>query len=110
MLAIAQDAELSAIFRRGLAGYQDLSGDEKLRFTFAFGCLISALAMNHSQQVTLGILEDPRISTQIQSLRGFLGTPGGRDWWAVFSPQYNDGFRDDVDEHVFGTGSSGPAT
>ena len=109
MLAIAQDAELSEIFRRGLASYQGLSSDEKVRFNLSFGSLISALAMNHAQQVTLGLLEDPRISTQIQSLRGFLGTPGGRDWWEIYSPHYQDGFREYVREHVLTGSSSGPA-
>jgi hypothetical protein len=100
LLAIAQDAELSKIIGSGLASYQGLSSDDKLRFNFAFGGLISALATNHSQQVTLGILEDSRISTQVQTLRGFLGAPGGKEWWGIFSAQYGDGFREFVDKHV----------
>lgn len=108
LLAIAQDAELSKIIGRGLASFNGLSSDEKLRFTFAFGSLISALAVNHSQQTTLGILEDSRISTQVQTLRGFLGTPGGKEWWEIFSAQYGDDFCAYVDEHVFHESSSSP--
>lgn len=100
MLAISQKAELSNIVLRGLGSYRGLSSDERIRFNFAFGSLISALAMNHSQQITLGILEDPRISTQAESLRQFLGAPGGREWWEAFGPQYNDAFREYVDDQV----------
>jgi hypothetical protein len=100
LLAIAQDAELSKIIGSGLVSYNGLSSDEQLRFTFAFGSLISALATNHSQQVTLGILKDSRISTQVQSLKGFLGAPGGKEWWEIFSAQYSDGFREYVKEQV----------
>jgi len=110
MLAIAQDAELSEIFRRGLASYHGLSSVEKVRFNLSFGSLISALAMNHAQQITLGILEDPRISTQIESLKGLLGTPGGRDWWEIYSPQYPEAFREYLREHVLTGSSSGPDT
>jgi hypothetical protein len=109
MLTIAQDPELSKIFRAGLASYKGLSDDDKIRFNLAFGCLVGAFTMNYAQQVTLGLLDDGRISSQVASLKGFLGPPGGREWWEIFGSQYSDDFQEFVREHVFDCSSPGPA-
>jgi hypothetical protein len=102
MLAIAQDPGLARIFREGLADYSALKGDERLRFTMVMGAIVATFDTRLSEQMILGIHGGPSLGDQVQSLRRFLGTPGGHEWWRRHSAEYSPVFQEFVKEHVAG--------
>ena len=102
MLAIAQDPDLARIFREGLADYSVLEGDERLRFTMILGALVATFDTRLVEQMILGIHGDPRLGDQARSLKRFLGTPGGHEWWNRHSAEYSIVFQQFVNDQIVG--------
>jgi hypothetical protein len=109
LLAIAQDSELARIFRTGLDEYSSLSGDERLRFTMLLGAIVSAIAAHVTEQISLGYIGDQRFGDQAVSLKQFLLTPGGREWWKRNASQYQPVFQNFVNAEVLSLPDEPPA-
>jgi hypothetical protein len=109
LIAIAQDAELARIFRSGLADYSSLAGDDRLRFTMAMGSLISDISAHLTERISLGFVQDERFGDQSISLKEFLLTPGGREWWERKGSQYPEVFQKFVRTEVLSLPANPPA-
>ena len=79
-LAIAQDPDLTASFRRGLADLDSLEPDERIRFVFVFSEMLSAIdtAVYEEHSGVSDVMSD---EGGIGAVRGLLRTPGGRAYW-----------------------------
>ena len=75
--AIASDADLAAIWRRGLAGDVDLDPVETARFSLLMVSITAMLRAQFDAQRS-GLFETDRG----EYLRAIVATPGFRKWWA----------------------------
>jgi len=100
-LAVAQDGELARIVREGLADPSCLSPDDRVRFTMWMGAMISSIAVGVTEQTMLGLSRD-EVGDSALPLKGFLVTPGGREYWQSWGTQYPGAFQRFVNEHILG--------
>ena len=101
-LAIAQDAELAALFRSGLGNFKALAPDQHTQFSFLLAEVVIAQEAAWDE-ITLGTLAESGLPIVEDALSRFLGTPGGRDWWAMYRMGYPVDFRGFVDRLVAST-------
>jgi hypothetical protein len=96
-LQLAQDEQLARLFLKGLQDFHALSEEERTRFSFLMGNLIGQGAVAHGSHA-YGVY-DRALLTALPGSR-FLRTPGGAEWWRVFSKSFSVEFRDYVEQEV----------
>ena len=88
---IIEDADVARIFRTGLSKYQELSGDDRLRFRFLIGQWMLAYESVYVQH-KLGTIDRQIFDARMNNLRLWLSTEGGSRAWEVgkevFSQEY----------------------
>jgi hypothetical protein len=95
ILALAQDAELNRIFVTGLGDYSALDTFERTRFTWAMGSVIGPAARNY-EHVVLGIYSEENFINHCRGQLMQLTTPGGKEFWRLYSHTFPPKFRDFV--------------
>ena len=92
MLALAQDADLTALFVRGSSSPTQLSPEEQVRFSALLGQVVArfdlALHLHQERFIDPDVLE-----TIFRMLESNLNTPGGRAWWRLNQRFCSDQFR-----------------
>ncbi len=96
---IAQNAELSCIYIRGLADFSSLSTHEKIRFS-AFGMMATRSMEELHAQWLEGLVDaqiwrgfDRQMSTEIQA-------PGFSQWWALRRDYFGEEFQAFLDSRI----------
>jgi hypothetical protein len=89
ILAIVQDPDVARLFREGLGNRDSLSSDDRVRFDMLLGNLIGGMSAAIAEQERLGHRGDFGTSDQRESVRAFLGAPGGASWWADYQRRYS---------------------
>ena len=74
---IANNAEAASLFRRGLGDIESLDADERIRFVFRFGMLVSQ-TQSSFEDAELGILDRDVFETVSTPAFNMLKTRGGR--------------------------------
>ena len=100
MLALAQNAELSAIFYSGLADFNQLNGQEKLRFASVLGPLIGGVATQWERQLHLSQEMQEIAPNHLLFALAYLATPGGSEWWSQYRLMYPRRFRESIDHEL----------
>ena len=93
VLALAENADLAKIFTAGLADRNGLSDDDRVRFDMLLGNLVGSMASSITDQVALDIHGGDLISDHKSSLRMFLSSPGGSEWWNIYHGQFPPAFQ-----------------
>jgi hypothetical protein len=93
ILALAENADLAKIFTAGLADRNSLSDDDRVRFDMLLGNLVGAMASSITDQIALDIIGGDLISDHKFTIRGFLSSPGGLEWWNIYHGQYPPAFQ-----------------
>lgn len=92
LLALAQDASLTALFVRGSNSPTELPPEEQLRFSALLGQIVArfdlALHLHQQRFIDADVLE-----TLFRMLESNLQSPGGRAWWRVNQRLCSDQFR-----------------
>ena len=97
ILAMAQDAELSALVYRGLRDYEEMSSEDRMRFALVMGPLIAGVATQAERQLQLGMHGNTIGESHLIFVMDFIDTPGVRAWWQRYGNRYPDRFREAVD-------------
>jgi hypothetical protein len=92
---LAQDADLSRIYRDGLADIESLSDDDRWRF----GALMQYEFAFFEDVFLLG-RDTKLIHTNAEDLRWLVRRPGARGWWEKGKRLYSPGFRRQVDAMI----------
>jgi hypothetical protein len=96
-LQLAQDENLARLFLKGLQDFHALSEEERTRFSFLMGNLIGQGAIAYGSQA-YGVY-DGALSVASPASR-LLRTPGGSEWWRLFSKSFSESFGDYVEQQV----------
>jgi hypothetical protein len=92
-LAVADNAELAATFRKGLVDRTGLSDDERVRFDMLLSHLIGGLSSSITDKIALNIESGDLLSDHRATLRVLLASPGGSEWWLLYREQYPPAFQ-----------------
>lgn len=98
-LQLAQDEKLARLFMKGLQDFHALSEEERTRFSFLMGNLVGQGAIAHGSQ-RYGVYDGALFRGVASPSSRFLRTPGGLEWWRLFSKGFSDEFRDYVEKEV----------
>ena len=98
-LQLAQDEQLARLFLKGLQDFHTLSEEERTRFSFLMGNLIGQGAIAHGSQA-YGVYDRTLLRGAALPGSRFLRTPGGAEWWRLFSKSFSVEFRDYIDREV----------
>ena len=92
MLALAQDADLTALLVRGSGFPAELSPEEQVRFSALLGQVVARfdLALHLHQQ---HFIDPDVLDTIFRMLESNLNSPGGRAWWRMNQRFCSDQFR-----------------
>ncbi len=99
---IANNAEAASLFRRGLGDIESLDADERIRFIFLFGMLVSQ-TQSAFEDAELGVLERDLFEITAASAFNLLRTRGGRQWWQEYSHNLYPAFQDRVERVLEGS-------
>jgi hypothetical protein len=82
---VAADAELAAIYARGMTEFAGLTPTEQVRFDFLMRSRIRAVSSGLLAQEYGVLRENPDLSTSalIGQLVAFVEQPGFREWWTI---------------------------
>jgi hypothetical protein len=98
-LAIAQNGELANIVVAGLVDFSSLPPADRMRFSFFLGEVCSG-STSVFDEVEAGNVPSSRLENQIEILRQFLRTPGGRQWWSTFKPTFPPTYAAFIDARI----------
>ncbi len=93
---MAQDAEVTSLYLRGVESYCDLDPVDKHRF----GMLMLGTVWSFEVALSLheeGIYTDSRLQAQLGHLLSELTTPGGAEWWEENAARMDRKARDYID-------------
>ncbi len=102
MLALAQDAALTALLLRGSSIPGELAPEEQVRFSALLGQIAArfdlALHLHQQRFIDADVLE-----TMFRILDGALKSPGGRVWWQANQRFCSDQLRRFVEPRLVGS-------
>ena len=78
--SIADNAELSSLYFRGLADSRSLDAQESVRFSLLMASQFGLLEDVFHQHI-LGTIEDDWFKSRRRAISLVLSSPGGRSWW-----------------------------
>ena len=99
--AIGSDADAARAFFLGLTEPDSLDDVQRAQFVFLFQGSLRHLENAYYQHKAGGM--DPLIwSGWVESMKGILGSPGGRLWWRSASSRFKGDFPAFVENEVLG--------
>jgi hypothetical protein len=88
---LAQDADLSRIHSVGLRDPNELSPEDRMRFSNLHYAIFGNFEFIFEQHAR-GVVDDDSWNRWLGTIRGYIALPGGRAWWeakpAPFSPRF----------------------
>ena len=98
-LLLGSDAAVAHTFTRGLAHDEELTDEELAQFTWLFHVIVRQLENGHFQAMN-GAMDSQLWQGWTATLRGIVGSPGGRRMWPSVRPRLRRGFVDYVERDV----------
>ena len=95
---LVQDAELLKIYRQGIADYDSLPEDERLRLSLFFANMFRVAELQYLH-ATRDKSDPVHFKSMGMGLLEGLTFPGVRRWWELSHEMFDDGFQ----SHVNGT-------
>jgi hypothetical protein len=96
---LTQNAEVAALYLRGLESFSSLDPVERIRF--------QSLMLNTvwSFEITLslheeGVCADTRLAAHLQHVLSDLASPGGSEWWEGTAGMIDEKVRSFIDSHL----------
>jgi hypothetical protein len=102
--AVFESAEVTAIYRKGLANPDELDDNEKTRFRLLVHTVLWSI-WNIYAQTEYGGLSTSTWAAQIPLLDRIMNSQGGVWFWDNFKMEFDEKFRDEVDKVMEGKGS-----
>lgn len=103
-LLLGSDPEIASTFTRGLAD-EDLSRQEQAQFTWLFHVIIRQVENGHFQAMS-GAMDPELWEGWTGTLRGIVGSPGGRRMWSSVRPRLRASFVQFVEREILPTDTS----
>lgn len=101
-LTLGSDPRVALTVTKGLAGVEVLSPAEAAQFQYLFHSLVRQLENGHFQYGN-GTMDPEIWQGWTETIRGMIGSPGGRRMWASFRPRVRPSFADFIDREVLPT-------
>ena len=96
---MAGDADVARIFNTGSKNWNDLVGEERLRFSM----LLFRVFFNFQNLYSLhqaGGIDEEYWDSQLQVMMWFMNLPGVRSWWDIGKGQLRKGFVEFMERKV----------
>ena len=91
--AVSENPELSRILPKGVADYDQLEGDERIRVNYYFASIFR-IAEQQFLHTSHGTLDSIYFESFVLAVRGLLANRGPRQWWEhnqhIFSPSFGE--------------------
>jgi hypothetical protein len=97
-----ENAEVSRIYVKGLADPDDLDDESRTRFRLLMHNILMSVSNIYSQTRFAG-LSDSTWESQKVLLTRIVTSPGGRWFWKEYQLEFEDDFREQVDELLHAT-------
>ncbi len=95
------EPELGRIWTQGLADYDSLDGDARIRFNNLLLTYMRRLENAFYQQAR-GFLDPDHWQTTERRIADIMSRPGAARWWSESKSRFSDRFVDFVDSHISG--------
>ena len=95
----AEDSEISKIYNKGLVEPEELSIDERIRFTWVLTEMFGAFEYMHYQQ-RKGDLPEEIWNRWVETIKFWLTYPGVRGWWYGKPSPFSDEFCSFVEQCI----------
>ena len=105
-LMLGSDPQVATTFQKGLAGVEDLSPGEVAQFHWLFHSAVRQLENGHFQFGN-GTMDPEVWQAWTETIRGVVGSPGGRRVWTAFKPRVRASFAEFVEREVLSGATDG---
>lgn len=99
---LVTNAEVAALFRRGMNSFNELQGLERFRVNMLFRNLFSQFQSSHVRHITWDG-EDEMLRGQESFMDGLLSHPGIQEWLDAETMDWHPAFRSFVEERLAAT-------
>ncbi len=99
LASVTDDADVARIFFSGLVDFESLEGTDRGRF-FLLMTRFAAIMENAFYQHRRGTIDSEQWARALETLRGFMVTPGWQHWWSSNPIRPDVPFERFLDEEV----------